>query len=178
VLNFDSLLYKDPTCGCWIWLGTVAQNGYGRITTARNRDKKPHHLLYEQTYGKWSGMLRHLCHTKLCCNPAHLMPGTAADNSADEVRANKTLKGDRNGHSILTEYQVIAILTRATHSSLDKSLGIEFGVSRCTISDIRLRKTWTHIHFPFEGGNAGSRYCLNRCSAVPFLNSQPLKATQ
>lgn len=151
MLNFDPLLYKDPTCGCWIWLGTVATNGYGRITTAKNRDRKPHHLLYEQTFGKWPGLLRHLCHVKLCCNPHHLRPGTSADNRADDLRVGRHFKGERNGNSILTEVQVRTILTRAVHSSLDSILAAEFGVDRTTISNIRLRRTWLHLDFSSQG---------------------------
>lgn len=39
---------------------------------------------------------RHICHNATCVNIRHLIPGTAADNSQDMVRAGRSLAGARN----------------------------------------------------------------------------------
>lgn len=68
---------------CWEWTGstTMRANGYGQIKVDR-RNVTTHRLAYELLVGPVPpGMqLDHLCRNRLCCNPDHLEPVSAAAN--------------------------------------------------------------------------------------------------
>lgn len=68
----------EPNTGCWLWLGTLDNKGYGRI----GRGSLAHRVAYELVVGPIpEGLeLDHLCRTPACCNPAHLDPVTHAEN--------------------------------------------------------------------------------------------------
>jgi hypothetical protein len=71
---------------CWPWLaGTV--EGYGQVRF--DGEKLGSHVVsFRLQYGAVpSGkMVLHACGNRLCCNPAHLYPGTHADNTNDAIR--------------------------------------------------------------------------------------------
>lgn len=63
--------------GCWMWLGRVGTDGYGRFG-----HDPAHRRIYQLFCGPIpSGLqLDHLCRTRLCVNPDHLEPVTASEN--------------------------------------------------------------------------------------------------
>lgn len=75
--------------GCWWWTGCVtggnsAGDGYGSFHFANRqpRSQRAHRVAYELFVGPIPEGLQldHLCRNKLCVNPAHLEPVTAAEN--------------------------------------------------------------------------------------------------
>lgn len=80
------------TDGCWVWLGSVMPNGYGR-----QGSELAHRLVYELLVGPIpDGLtLDHLCRCKRCVNPAHLEPVTAAENTARAM----PYRNHRNGRA-------------------------------------------------------------------------------
>ena len=80
-------------------------------------------------------VVMHTCDNPPCINPDHLRLGTHQDNMTDKI--NK-----KRHKTKLTEQQVLDI--RAPNKS-GVELGNEYGVTKATISDIRLRKIWRHI---------------------------------
>ncbi|MFC5374753.1 HNH endonuclease signature motif containing protein [Brevundimonas faecalis] len=76
---------------CWPWTGGLMTNGYGQTRVrmqGRWRSAGAHQVAYYLATGVWERradgrLVRHLCHNRLCCNPAHLRGGTALDNAWD-----------------------------------------------------------------------------------------------
>ena len=89
--------------GCWEWKGPRHSNhGYGTISFKKRR-LRVHRAMYEMIHGPLApGLLvRHTCDNPPCANPAHLISGTAADNSRDMVergRGKPRLDVCPNGH--------------------------------------------------------------------------------
>lgn len=97
---------------CWEWKAcrTTKRGGYGqfRVTLApgKNVVLYSHRAAYEATFGAPPvGLLRHKCDNPPCCNPAHLIPGTHADNTAiaeelgvSKSTVNRAASGKRWSH--------------------------------------------------------------------------------
>lgn len=81
---------------CWPWTGSTMTNGYGQTRVKENgrwRGAGAHQVAYYQATGRWERgaegrLVRHLCHNRLCCNPAHLAGGTPAENGEDRIARN------------------------------------------------------------------------------------------
>src|SRR2546430_1712207 len=84
---WDKVNVPEAEDGCWEFIRDWRSRfGYGRIRDEQGRCVQVHKAMYELAIGPVpDGMwLRHGCDNPLCCNPAHLMPGTAADNRRDQ----------------------------------------------------------------------------------------------
>lgn len=70
---------------CWLWTARPSKNGYGGISLGGQRAPRvyAHRLAYELLVGPIPPglVLDHLCFNKLCVNPDHLEPVTAAENT-------------------------------------------------------------------------------------------------
>lgn len=141
-----------PESGCWLWLGCVCNKGYGLVTIARET-RRAHRVGYQIATGIAPGSLHvlHKCDTPRCINPAHLFLGTNAENVMDKVRKGRQavgvlisarMCGERQGISKLTTAQVLEI-RRSNESGVD--LARRFNISQSVISEIRHRKSWTHV---------------------------------
>ena len=110
-----------------------------------------HRFSYELHYGKFDKSLcvLHKCDNPPCVAPDHLFLGTKADNNKDRDRKNRCYgqKGEENCFHKLTEVQVIEIklLIKNNINLKNREIGEMFNVSRVTIDDIRIGKTWRHI---------------------------------
>ena len=126
---------------CWPWTGRKNDKGYGRA-----HDTQAHRVAYQLVNGPLAGMeqVRHSCDNPPCCNPRHLLAGTAKDNAQDAIERGRFSRGRTNGNSKLTESQVVYIRDNPDHLS-GSALALQFGLSKATISGIRNRKSWAHV---------------------------------
>ena len=74
---------------CWPWTGPIRnQKGYGKFRVD-GKDHVAHQWLLGELRGVplvWPHEIaRHCCDNPPCCNPAHLLTGTVADNVADAI---------------------------------------------------------------------------------------------
>lgn len=71
-------LYLIVESGCWEWIGTLSQEGYGRF----EKDFS-HRVSYRKHVGEIPDGLQidHLCRNRKCCNPEHLEPVTPRVNT-------------------------------------------------------------------------------------------------
>ena len=68
--------------GCWLWLGNVSPEGYGRFTYKR-RTIQAHRVAYQLANGHMppsDGAIDHLCRNRQCVNPAHLEAVSRGEN--------------------------------------------------------------------------------------------------
>lgn len=68
--------------------------------------------------------------------------GTHKQNGIDMVRNGRSARGSKNGHAKLDAASVLKIRQSVLKQD---TLAELYGVTRVTISDIRRRKSWTHI---------------------------------
>jgi hypothetical protein len=144
--RFEQDIEKIPEAGCWVWLGTVANMGYGQVNANAivHKTRLAHRVSYELYVGKIpSGkVVMHRCDNKLCVNPHHLSLGTHTDNQADKYRKGRQAKGIGLPQHKLTEQEV-----REIRSATGSMSGIakQYGISQSAVSLIKSRKRWEHI---------------------------------
>ena len=137
---------------CRPWTGSRNSQGYGQIRSGgRGPPVLAHRLAWELANGKPLPLDMDACHhcdSPPCCNPAHIWPGTAAENSADMVMKGRAphRAGRVGTKTKLTAADVIEIRRiREDKTETATALAHRFGVRISTISDITHRHYWKHI---------------------------------
>lgn len=142
----------DTNGGCWLWTGPTG-SGRPRLMPERGqRDRLAYRLTYELLVRPipQGVVLCHRCDQPLCVNPAHLFPGSQSDNvrdmwqkgRGDQTGLQRHGKGSEHKFAKLTEDDV-RLIRRDPRSHRD--VARDYGVSKTSISYIRLRKTWGHV---------------------------------
>lgn len=129
---------------CWIWDGTINQNGYG-IHSERGKNILAHRYSYELHFGvsPQEKMVCHHCDNPPCVNPEHLFLGTNTDNMQDAAKKDRISFGDRHWKARLTEQEVKEILRLNQLGSVTKtSLARQFGVSLTHLCAITNGRKW------------------------------------
>lgn len=78
------MLYQEPTCGCWLYIGnSFTPNGFGKTYWKKAR-RVIHRAVWEFFLGAIcpTFVLDHKCRVRICANPAHLDPVTSDVNTA------------------------------------------------------------------------------------------------
>jgi len=86
--RFWSKVQPPESSGCWNWLSTVADNGYGRFSLGQgrksnqNRSLLAHRLAYKMVVGDIpkNRQIDHLCRNRKCVNPYHMEIVTRKEN--------------------------------------------------------------------------------------------------
>lgn len=146
--RFEEKFIPVTESGCWLWTASIDRGGYGRFRLLGKIEKA--HRASWRLYRKAPicGLhVLHRCDVRQCVNPLHLFLGTNAENNADMMAKgrNKTLPGESNGSSKLSERQVTTIRIRRSDGATMTAIAAEFGVTHSTISHIVNRRAWRHI---------------------------------
>jgi hypothetical protein len=80
-MRLEAGFIPEPNTGCWLWLGSGNQYGYGRMLINR-QSFLAHRVSYEIHKGPIPDGLEldHLCRVRCCVNPDHLEPVTHEEN--------------------------------------------------------------------------------------------------
>jgi hypothetical protein len=138
---------------CWNWTGAVNSQGQGVVDFRIEGRYGPRlrmsasRFAYQITHGPVDPDLNvcHTCDNKLCCNNAHLWLGTQVDNLQDMTSKGRRATGERAGSSKLSNDEVLAIRQAVADGLTQGSQSRLYGISRASISDIILRKTYKEI---------------------------------
>lgn len=144
----------NPTTDCWEWTGGVLskERPYGAI-----RIEGTTRLVHRVSAFCYLGFdieseleILHSCDNHRCFNPAHLTPGSQADNMQDMIRKGRAviLRGERNPAAKLTELDIQDIRIRHREGQGYKTIGKAYGVQDSLIYAIIKRKIWRHLPDP------------------------------
>lgn len=132
---------------CWLWTGARQASGHGQIKLFGRKGQayNVHRVAYVMAKGDLTPdqVVRHTCDAPACCNPAHLIPGTPADNVADRVARGRSASGTTNGRAKLNWEIVETIREQLRHGVSAAQLAKTYGVDHKTIRLLRDNVTWT-----------------------------------
>lgn len=127
----------DPDTDCWNWTGGISPTGYGVFHGGR-----AHRLSYMLFKGPipFDLVVRHQCHNRCCCNPAHLLLGTDQDNTNDTLAS-----GRLYGRSKLTEQKVRDIRSLYKQGISMRKIASTYNVGHTAIFRIVNGIAWAHV---------------------------------
>lgn len=150
IARFWSKVDRRGENECWEWQGGANEQGYGRFRID-GRLYSPHRLAFEMVYGpvpkhpSYHGMvIMHTCDNPRCCNPTHLRLGFQRDNVQDMINKGRfnRRRGEKHPNAKLTP-EIIRAIRADTRT--EREIAAAYGLSKGTVSNIRLRKRWAHV---------------------------------
>jgi len=140
-----------PECGCWIFMGQLNKQGYGRIGRGgRNGGLAFTHRITYQYLVKdipYGMHVLHKCDVPSCCNPHHLFVGTDADNNADMISKGRAVyvRGEQQGIAILTEQLVRQMRASRLAGESVKSIAQRLSIKYHTAHKAIVGINWKHV---------------------------------
>lgn len=131
---------------CWPYLGRK-KIGYGQVGSYKTARIPLHRWALEQKLGralKPGEVTRHRCDNPPCVNPAHLLPGSPADNGADRVARGRATAGERLHFAKLSAVQVREILALRGTLSIPQ-IAANYGVYRTAVWKIFRGEIWNRV---------------------------------
>lgn len=143
--RFEWSYIPEPNSGCWLWLKSISETGYGWFYFPPRNMVAAHIASWELHRGTRKGLcVLHSCDTPCCVNPDHLRLGTYKDNADDRDKRQRRAppKGIKNGRAKLTEARVLAI---RADKRRPRFIARDYNVPLSTVQKIRHRQTWKHL---------------------------------
>lgn len=90
-------------------------------------------------------LTRHICHNRSCCNPDHLKSGNYSENAIDTYLDNYHKKQKLSSSTVIEIKNMFNNYKENNVLKQDETIALQYGVSRSTITSIRLGRSWSHI---------------------------------
>ena len=136
---------------CFIWVGSIKNNGYGMFKTLSKKWVNAHRYSYMLFNGKINDGLcvLHKCDNRKCVRPDHLFLGTKKDNTADMILKNRNGKkgavGEKNCKAKLNINDILQIRKLYAKGMNCTNISSIYKVSISTIDRIVKKIYWKHI---------------------------------
>lgn len=147
---------------CWPFKGRKNEFGYGRVDIKHASGGGSVYLAHRVAYMLEHGampprplVVRHTCiDSRSCCNPAHLIAGTQAENMQDRQRQGRTASksGERNPRALVTAREVVLIRAAYAAGEKQRAIGERYGITESTVGLIVLGKRWKDVPMPGDLG--------------------------
>jgi len=140
--RWDARITKVES-GCWVFAGTQRYPQF----MYRRRVWSAHRLAWVLAFGEVPDNLHvcHRCDNTKCVNIAHMFLGTHLDNIADKVQERRHCFGEWHPRAKITDAEVAEIRARVRAGELQKSLAVEFGLSKQQLSAIVRRRQRANV---------------------------------
>lgn len=158
--RFWAYVQKGNPDECWLWNGTVRNNGYGAVNF-QYKAYAAHRVSYFIANGRWpSQCVLHSCDNPPCVNPAHLRDGSIKENVQDALDRGQHPIGERTHNALLKNSDIKEIWRMIWAGMNNTEIAQHFPVTRDTISLIRCGKRWKQVSDKFFTADA-TRIHLN-----------------
>lgn len=145
-LSLERNTIPEPNSGCLLWIGSVNEAGYGKLSAKRfgMRNLYAHRVSYELHNGPLKEGLEilHSCDVPACVNPRHLTLDTRLQNAADCKTRGRNSRAEGHGRAKLTNDQALAIFAMSGEA---KVIARAYGVVEATVKNIWSGKNWSSI---------------------------------
>jgi hypothetical protein len=139
--RFSANVNTDAENGCWEWLGTKNDVGYGLFRT-RGESFYAHRVSYESYFGPIpnEAIIMHSCNNSLCVNPTHLRAGNKKANAIHTSMSGNT----RHAKLKPEDVKEIRILCKQSGRSY-RDIAKQFGVTHGAVSFIDKGKSYIWV---------------------------------
>ncbi len=152
--RFEEKFMPVTESGCWIWIASSHERGYGLFHTGRDIRKGKMEFAHRVSYELYKGYqptaddsVCHKCDNPFCVNPDHLFIGTHQDNMSDMASKGRTKLAKLR----LTEDDVIRIIE---YPANNKTTAEKFGIDGGYCSRLRRFKIphWQYLSERYKIG--------------------------
>lgn len=145
--RFDARVAPRDENGCALWVGSRNRRGYGWFTPRGSVKKPAHRWAYERAHGSVGDLVvMHSCDNPSCVALDHLSAGTHGENMSDMRAKGRSLAGEDNPHSRLTERQALEILNKSESPGFSQTAHAKaIGVSVQAVNHVIHGRTWNYL---------------------------------
>lgn len=108
--RFLEKVRKDSLTGCWEWMASKNNDGYGKFYDDKvDKVVLAHRWSFQYFTGSidYGFQVCHQCDNPFCCNPEHLFMGTQKENIVDAKEKGRLAVGDKNGSRLYPERMAV-----------------------------------------------------------------------
>lgn len=145
--RFESGVASAHVDECWLWTRASDDSGYGVIKIRHRLVRAAHLALIYSGRPRPAGLSAlHSCDNPPCCNPRHLSWGTQRKNNEERDERDRVRHGSTHRSAKLTESIAIDIRREVANGARQVDLARRYGVSKSTINQVIIGRTWVRAH--------------------------------